>query len=367
MIDASLYLSIYSLTSFVLTMVMSSIYSRMPDSRIDSQKPTSSITGWMIALIFAIFFGFRPISGYYFVDMAKYYFSYINGWGTHHTFDWNAGNYLFDNLILEMASLEIDPSVFFFVIALIYFLGTFVAMQKLFPKDALLGFVAFLGAFSTYSYGTNGIKAGAAAALFLCAIAYRHNRVLCLMFLFLTLGFHHSMIMPVAAFIICSFFKKPKYYFILWVACVLVAALHISAFQELFALMSDEQGAIYLNAIDTDWGGKSGFRIDFIIYSAMPVLVGYITIFKYKVKSENYNFILNLYMLTNAIWMLCMYAAFTNRIAYLSWLMYPVVLIYPFLNKRFMPRQYKMAITAVWYQLLFTLFMVYIYYGKAFK
>lgn len=367
MIDASLYSSIFSIISLILTVAMSSIYSRMPDSRIDRQKTSPSVTGWMIALIIAIFFGFRPISGYYFVDMANYYFGYINSWGTPYTFNWSAENYLFDNLILEMASLKIDAQIFFFLIALIYFLGTFVAMQKFFPKDALLGFTAFLGAFSTYSYGTNGIKAGAAAALFLCAIAYRHNRFLCLVFLFLTLGFHHSMIMPIAAFIICSFVKKTKYYFLLWTASILVAALHISAFQELFASMSADRGASYLTATGTDWGGKSGLRIDFIIYSAMPILVGYIAIFKYKVKSENYNFILNLYMMTNAIWMLCMYAEFTNRIAYLSWLMYPVVLIYPFLSKRFMPRQYKMAINAVWYQLLFTLFMVYIYYGKAFK
>ncbi len=29
---------------------------------------------------------------------------------------------------------------------------------------------------------------------------------------------------------------------------------------------------------------------------------------------------------------LCMYAGFTNRIAYLSWLIYPIVLIYPYLD-----------------------------------
>lgn len=169
MIDASSYSSIFSIISLILTVAMTSIYSRMPDSRIDRQESSSSIAGWMIALILSFFFGFRPISGYYFVDMANYYSGYINSWGMPYTFNWSAGNYLFDNLLLGMASSQIAASIFFFVIALIYFLGTFVAMRKFFPKDALLGFVAFLGAFSTYSYGTNGIKARCSGRIiFMC-------------------------------------------------------------------------------------------------------------------------------------------------------------------------------------------------------
>ena len=142
-----------------------------------------------------------------------------------------------------------------------------------------------------------------------------------------------------------------------------MAFLHVSAFQELFSGMADEHGAVYLSGLNTDWGGKNGFRLDFVFYSALPVAVGYYAIYKRGLKSEMFSFLYNTYLLTNAVWMLCMYASFTNRIAYLSWGFLPVVTMYPFFTKEFIPKQYKYANYVVWYQLLFTLAMHLIYYA----
>jgi hypothetical protein len=60
--------------------------------------------------------------------------------------------------------------------------------------------------------------------------------------------------------------------------------------------------------------------------------------------------------------MLCMYAEFTNRIAYLSWLMLPIVLIYPLLNEDWGSGQYKTFQWVALGHLAFTLFLNYIYY-----
>lgn len=364
MIEASAYSTIYNVVVALLTIVLTQHYANMPDSRLLCRSSQISIGGWCLALTMALFIGFRPMSGYYFVDMANYrdhYYALF--FGRPFKFNWESTNYLFDNLFQGMASSMWDISMFFVIIALIYFLCTYMAMTKFFPQDSFLGFVVFLGAFSTFSYSTNGIKAGAAAALFLCALAYRHKRLWCALFLFMTLGFHHSMVVPIAAFITCLFVRNPRIYFGFWIICFFLSAIHFSWFQELFAGMADESGAGYLKDTKSDWGGKSGFRIDFIIYSAVPIAIGYYAIFKKKLNSPDYNFLLNVYMLCNSVWMLCMYASFTNRIAYLSWLMYPVVLIYPFLHHRFMPSQYKTMNRVIWYQLLFTLGMNYIYYG----
>ena len=156
-------------------------------------------------------------------------------------------------------------------------------------------------------------------------------------------------------------------YLYVWILCVLISLAHITWFQELFAQISadsgDESGAGYLTGSDTNgWGGKSGFRFDFVLYSAMPVLVGYYAIVKKKIVSRDYQFILNLYMLLNSVWMLCMYAEFTNRIAYLSWFMYPFVLIYPLLKEDWGKSKYKTLSKIVLYHLGFTLFMQVIYY-----
>lgn len=219
-----------------------------------------------------------------------------------------------------------------------------------------------MGAFSTFSYATNGIKAGAAAALFLCAIAYRDRIWIAALLLFASLGFHHSMIVPIAAFIGALVCKKPKYYYAFWVFCFLIALGNITYFQELFAGLSKDQSAVnYLTNTSTDWGGKTGFRWDFVIYSSFPLLVGWYTVFKRKVKSERYNFILNIYLFTNAIWLLCMYVPFNNRIAYLSWCLYPIVLVYPFFNCGQMTHEKQIMNCVVWIQLLFTLGMYFIY------
>ena len=50
----------------------------------------------------------------------------------------------------------------------------------------------------------------------------------------------------------------------------------------------------------------------------MPVLMGYMVKYKYRLEEKIYDMILNTYLVCNAVWMLCMYAEFTNRIAYLS-------------------------------------------------
>ena len=250
--------------------------------------------------------------------------------------------------------------MFFFIIATIYFGGIAIACQKLFPKDAAYAFVIYVGAFSTFNYATNGIKAGAAAAIFLCAIGFYKKKLISIILLILSLGFHHSMVLPIVAFIICKYYRSPKFYLIVWVISLLIAAAHITYFQTLFGGMTDDHGAEYL--VMDNSGYRTGFRLDLVIYSSAPVILGYYIINKWRYSSKTYNFIYCLYLLTNSVWMLCMYASFTNRIAYLSWFMLPIVLIYPFFDKPFIRNQYRKLNVVAWWHLGFTLMMTYVYY-----
>ena len=168
--------------------------------------------------------------------------------------------------------------------------------------------------------------------------------------------------LPVYAFVLTLLFKNPKWYFYGWVACFFLALAHVSYFSNLLVLMTDERGADYIVGRGED-GTKGGFRIDFILYSAMPVLVGSWVIFKKQIQvSSLYMSLLNLYLCANGVWMLCMYASFTNRIAYLSWFIYPIVLIYPFLNVDLGANRYRQFSRVMLYHLAFTLFMSFINY-----
>ena len=279
-------------------------------------------------------------------------------------FDWETENLLFDNLFAWWGSERLGYTSFFVFMAVIYFGAAYLGIRKLFPNHRLTAYLVYLAAFSTFSYATNGIKAGAAASLFILAMGYRENLKVCIPLILISWGFHHSMIMVVAGFVLTLFVKNPKYYFYGWVFCFLMAAAHVTAFQHFFSDFTTEHGAKYLtdSLVEND-GTKGGFRIDFILYSAMPVLVGYYAVFKKKMHlSPLYKDLLNLYLCLNGLWMLCMYAEFTNRIAYLSWFLYPIVLIYPFLQEQWGKSRYKTFGLVMLGHLGFTLFMNIIYY-----
>lgn len=363
MIPAQYYSYIYLLLVTILTIGLSNKYSLFPKSRLNSKTAyENNIIGYIIAITFSLFIGTRPFS-YLFVDMMNYRLYYNTFYyGNVFDIDWGTENFIFDNLFAWCGANYLSIATFILVVAFGYFMLAFKAMTIFFRKDALYGFVVWLGAFSTFSYGTNGIKAGLAASIFLCALAYRYKPIKAVIFLLLSLGFHHSMMLPVAAYVVCFCISKPKYYFMFWIFSLFVALLHISFFQILFSSMADESGADYLTQTD-EWGGKTGFRYDFVLYSAIPVVIGYYAMFKRGLQSKMYEFLYSTYLLTNGIWMLCMYASFTNRIAYLSWAFLPVVTMFPFFSKEFMPRQYSMANKVAWFQLAFTLAMNFIYYG----
>lgn len=359
------YQPFYLLFVTILTILESKKYVEYSDNRIESAftSKNNNVIGYLIVAILVVYIGFRPYS-YVFMDMVSYQVGYRHfALGKDFVFDWSTENVIFDNFFFWLGSISADVRVFFVAMAIFYFGLSYYAMTKLFRNDALYAYIVWLGAFSTFSYATNGIKAGVAASLFLCALSFRDKRILAIIFLVLCIGVHHSMVVPVAAYVMCYFIKNPKYYLIFWFFALVVSICHVTFFQEYLAGVSDERGASYLSNLSGNWGGKAGFRWDFVFYSALPVVVGYYIIFVKKISDYKYNFFYNVYLLTNGIWMLCMYAAYTNRIAYLSWGFLPVVTMYPLFNIEFADHQYKYANYIVWYQLIFTIAMHVIYYA----
>lgn len=367
MIPASLYQTIYLILVTILTIAVRQKYVLMRDSSNRMYSNGETVQALLIVVFMTFFIGLRPVSGAYFCDMSNYATSYeLYLDGAIFQFDPTSENVIFENLFAFIGSLRLGYTFFFFIIALIYFATAYVGIQKLFKNNCLAVYLMFLGAFCTFSMGTNGIKAGAAASIFILALGYRHNLKICIPLILISLGFHHSMQMPIGAFLITMFFKNSKWYFYGWTFCLLMAFLHVSFFANLFAGMSDESGADYLMGANNgaDDGTQGGFRLDFILYSAAPVAIGYYYIMKKKLPvSDMYRDLLHLYLCTNGIWMLCMYANFTNRIAYLSWFMYPIVLAYPFLNENLSHKKYKNFAKTMGYHLGFTLFMNVVYYG----
>ena len=352
MIPAELYLTVYLTVITIFTLYC--CYNPPSSSN-------SKIGAYILCIAMILYIGLRPISGKVFVDMGNYrMIYYLVQW---EGFTFETDNLLFDNLFAYMSYLGIDITMFFLLIAAIYFGGMLIACNKWFPGHELLAFLVCLGAFSTFSFATNGIKAGAATSIFLVALAYRDKLYIAIPFALISWGFHHSMQLPVATYIISIIFKKTQWYFSIWVVSLILSILHVTTFQTIFAGWTDDQGAGYLNVIDAEFVSKKGFRADFVFYSIFPLIMGYYAIVKYNFKDKLYKVLLRTYILTNAIWLLCMYAPFTNRIAYLSWFMYPILLIYPCMKNegKNWPLVSKRNMI-VGLHLSFTLFMNIVYY-----
>lgn len=314
------------------------------------------------ALIITFFIGLRTdASG--FGDTMNYRLGYHYQEGHKFIFKLNTTNLIWDNFFYWWACMRLGIRNLFVLVSSGYFMISLWTCKRFFPKDYAIAFLVFLAAFSTFSYSVNGIKAGLAAAVYMLGLSYHKQLIYSIPIILVSWGIHHSMSLPVCAFVLVQFVKNPQYFYYGWVMCSIIAFLHISFFQNLFAGMTDESGASYLTGTgDGSDGTRGGFRLDLIIYSAMPVIVGYIAEIRNRlVLSDTYRMLIHIYIVTNSVWMLCMYANFTNRIAYLSWFMYPYVLIYPFLREDFLENQYQTFANVVLVHLGFTLFMFLIY------
>lgn len=358
--NAVYYESAYLVIVTLLTFIVSHQYASYSEERFKESWQIINPGAFFLTVGMVLFIGFRPIS-HVFVDMG----GYALDWRVHEVdifeFSWDKENFLYDNFYEWLKSLKVDIRIFFVTMSSFYFGFMYWACQKLFPRDTVYALLIILGAFSTFSYGTNGIKAGVAASIFLCALAYSKQILPCIIFLFLSLGCHHAMMLPVVAFGICYFYRNPRVFVAIWIVCVLLAALHITSFEEIFASLSDERGTGYLLNENPEFNSR--FRPDFVFYSFLPALLGYLILFHTSYQSSTYKLIYSTYLLTNSVWMLCMYVQFNNRIAYLSWLMIPFVIIYPFFDKEFIPGQYKRSNEVAWCNLGFTLLMKIVYYG----
>jgi len=353
MISAEYYYTVYLTIVTVLTLIICN------QGKNDRNNTFAALS---LCVFMVLYIGFRPVSGKVFVDMGNYAMFFHNAkWNG---FKFDTDNLIFDNLYNYLGSSGLDITVFFILIASIYFGCILIACKKLFPGNVLLAFLVYLAAFSTFTYGTNGIKAGAAASIFLVALAYGKKYYISIPIALISWGFHHSMQLPVVAFVVSILFKRTSWYYGIWIISLICSLLHITIFQTIFAGWTDEQGAGYLNTIDADFVTHKGFRIDFVLYSVSPIIMGYYATVKYRFKDKLYDILLRTYLLTNAIWLLCMYAPFTNRISYLSWLMYPIVLIYPCMKQQ----EYNRSLVdsrnlIVGLHLGFTIFINVIYYN----
>ena len=247
--------------------------------------------------------------------------------------------------IEKFCILFLDASSWLLIISIFYVLGMSIAAYRWLPQHTFIAIIFLYTAFSFWSYGTNGIRNGMATSIAMLGLSYfcRSKKELITGYLLLILASmtHKSCMLTIVASTGALFLRNTKTNITLWLFCIVLGLLFQEQFKALFSsFVDDERMTTYLNTeVSNEMFSKTGFRWDFLIYSALPILIGWYAISKQKIKDKTYMFILHTYIFSNAFWVLINTAAYSNRFAYLSWFLYPIVLVYPFCKFKFIQNQ----------------------------
>lgn len=350
-VEATLYPKIFHGLVFILCLFVVVKYSFSSNNNLLLQKQP---VGPMIALgiLLILFIGLRPISGHVFVDTANYAWNYNHFSNYAYTFDFSK-EWLFDNYAVFCKSMNFSVYMYFLGIEIGYIGCLLLACRKLLWESAWVAMLFCISAFSFFTYGVNGLRNGLACSIIVLAVSFvaqERKYVTAAVLAFLAMGIHRSVMLPiVTCFGALLLLKAPKMILGLWGLSIPLSLVAGSHFTQFFASLGFDNRMDSYSVIDLNESFSStGFRWDFLLYSAMPVLL---TLYVHKrvEKSGGYkedgsttladansmrvfNILSGTYILANVFWILVISANFSNRFAYLSWFLYPIVLAYGFLR-----------------------------------
>lgn len=320
---------------------------------------------WPLLICFglALWIGFRPLS-YVFGDTNTYALSYRLIKTQHVVIDWKE-EWLWQWLMIGCKTIGLDITGFFTIVSFGYVFTAFYAVKRLMPSDPMLGLLFVLVSLMFFPFAVNGLRNGLACHITLLAISFMlddrwlYGGLFCL----LAIGIHRSTLLPIAmAFVAFFLLKDVRVSIVIWVLSIIVSLLAGDAVTGFFASLGfDDRMAAY--AYGYEQYSHRTFRWDFLLYSAVPVfMAGYLYVWK-GVTDNWYNALCTIYCLSNAFWVMVIRSSFSNRFAYLSWFLYPIIIAYPLFNLKVWENQdQKVGIILLAYS-AFTAFMWFFFWA----
>jgi len=272
----------------------------------------------------------------------------VNYTGTFESFAYNLQDWrdagkdrLFYAYTVAVSTFTKSAPLYFVITAGLYVAGYAIAFRRIAREYWTVLMLAGVFAIGFFAYGDNTLRAGLAYSLLLCGISCFPKKLPFLLIAAVSFGIHHSMVIPIAACIIAFFYKNTRIIFAGWVVLLLISIIAGNATQEVlantFADAEDQRLASYATGNSIIY--KQGFRVDFLLYGFVPIAFGLYYVFRKHFAEPFYVWILNVYIITNGFWLLMIRAIFTDRFAYLSWGLIPIILFYPLLKKRIWSNQ----------------------------
>lgn len=244
-------------------------------------------------------------------------------------------------LLMLFSKEFLNIYLFYILCAFLYVVPIVLICKKYFKEYALFALIAFVSSMSFWSFGINGVRNGLATSIFLLGLYFYDRKWLMYALMVLSLSFHKSLILTLLAFIVAMRVTNTILLIRIWLILVLVSYVFGSQVESFMSDFLLNSGFVEDKRVDTYFSDEldgelveRGYRLDFIIYSGIAIVLAYFYKYKKGFNDVFYDRIINTYIIANAIWIVLIYAAYTNRIAYLSWFLMPLVLLYPLLKEK---------------------------------
>lgn len=315
---------------------------------------------FLLSVIIILFIGFRDPWGSpdYLGDTIRYTKPYenikLNGLGKK---EWrDPAFYTFMYLCTKLMNIQ----GFYLLCAFLYVIPVAYTFKKYFANYALFAFIVYVSGMSFWNFGINGLRNGLAVSAFIFSLNYVNRKWLMLFIILLSISIHKGMLLPAIAFLLGTYIKNTKLLILIW---AFVAVLMYFFGDQIEFFISDflnqtlkiDNRTKYIFSHDYDDIIQRRYRLDFAIYSAVPIVLGYWFIQIRGYNNKFYAVLLNTYIISNTVWLFMIYAAFTSRIAFLSWFLMPIILIYPLLKVKLVKNQGEFIGLMILASLVFTI------------
>lgn len=127
----------------------------------------------------------------------------------------------------------------------------------------------------------------------------------------------------------------------IWIWLAFLALSSVNALNPIVSFLASHTGEVgdriasYAYNIDqttADNYGNYGFRIDFILYSALAIIYSGWIILKQKYDDVFYMRLSCTYIIVNCLWLVMIRVTYADRFALLSWSLISLIILYPYMN-----------------------------------
>ncbi len=232
---------------------------------------------------------------------------------------------------------------YLFILAFSYLLGYCILGANYFGKDKLFYFILFSTLYMGFwSGGTNIMRAGLATSFFFISLAYKDRIGIYLLFSLLAVSIHGSLLVLVVGFLVTKYYCNYRTFYYIWICFVVLSAANVlgGVTDFLSSHLGGEVGERLADYAYVDSDNEvyelytnAGFRVDFIIYSAFPLLYAWWMMEKRGYNDYFFERLVCTYIMANCLWLVMIRVPYADRFALLSWSLMCFIMLYPYLHK----------------------------------